>query len=57
MLEIKTKQHVPFSPLLMEFTMPQEYIDALNQECEEIINDEERQKREETEEGEESEEE
>ena len=29
-LKIQTKIHAPFSPLLMEFTMPQPYIDKLN---------------------------
>ena len=30
-LKIQTKIHAPFSPLLMEFTMPQPYIDKLNE--------------------------
>ena len=29
-LKIQTKIHAPFSPLLMEFKMPQHYVDKLN---------------------------
>ena len=45
MLEIKTKQHVPFSPLLMEFTMPQEYIDKLNAYGDKISSDDNKSKK------------
>ena len=45
MLEIKTKQHVPFSPLLMELTMPQEYIDKLNAYGDKISSDDNKSKK------------
>ena len=43
--EIEKNFIKPFGPSILHIKMPQEYIDALNQECEEIINDEERQKK------------
>ena len=39
MIEIQTKEHSPFSPLLMEFKMPQEYIDTLNKYGDKISAD------------------
>ena len=39
MIEIQTKEHAPFSPLLMEFKMPQEYIDTLNKYGDKISAD------------------
>ena len=45
MLEIETKQHSPFSPLLMEFKMPQEYIDKLNAYGDKISVDDNKSKK------------
>ena len=45
MLEIQTKEHVPFSPLLMEFKMPQEYIDKLNAYGDKISSDDNKSKK------------
>ena len=45
MLEIETKQHSPFSPLLMEFKMPQEYIDKLNAYGDKISSDDNKSKK------------
>ena len=45
MLEIETKQHSPFSPLLMEFKMPQEYIDKLNAYGDKISSDDDKSKK------------
>jgi len=38
--EIKTKIHSPFSPLLMEYTMPQHYVDKLNTYGDRVYADE-----------------
>ena len=42
MLKIQTKEYAPFSPLLMEFKMPQEYIDKLNTYGDKISSDDDK---------------
>ena len=44
-LKIQTKIHAPFSPLLMEFKMPQHYVDKLNVYGDKISADESKSKK------------